>query len=507
MAARPVTVWLRRLPRPIVPRPLAPVRVGAGVQDHTGLHWPTGLSARLLLITAALVLAAQLLILVPTLAGFEETWLADRVHQADVASLAVDAAPSGVLSSQLSAKALAGAGVVSVAVQANGVRRLLLAAPHMEQAPTLVDLRNQSVTDYLIQPFITLGPAAPRMLRVVGRPQLRAGDFVEIVLPVAPLRAALGADLVRVVLISVLVSAVAGVVVYLLLDALLVKPIQRITLSMERFRARPDDPKARLAPSRRRDEIGRAEAELDHMQEDLLVALQSRARLAALGEAVAKINHDLRNMLTSAQMASERLASSPDPRVAQAMPRLERALDRAVKLAEGVLAYGRSEEPAPQRTALLLRPALSAAAEDAGLTEAGVKLAVKAPRSLSLSADADQFHRLLVNLFRNAKEAIVAAAQPNGPGVIRVTVETDPDSVLLTIADNGPGIPDRIRERLFQPFSGSVRQEGAGLGLAISRELARGHGGDLDLAETGPNGTTFVLRLPLGAQKPPFGSH
>ena len=459
--------------------------------------WPESLSSRLLLLTASFVLAAQLFILVPSLAGFEESWLADRAHQAQVASLAVDASPAGVLSGPLSATALSGAGVVSVAVQTKGVRRLLLAAPRMEQAPTLVDLRSQSPADFLLRPFITLGPGAPRMLRVVATPQLRSGDFIEIVAPTAPLRSAMWTYLARTLLVSVLISAVAGGVVYLLLANLLIRPIQRITEAMERFRARPDDPQARLTPSHRRDEIGRAEVELDRMQEELLAALQSRARLAALGEAVAKINHDLRNMLTSARIASERLASSPDPRVAQAMPRLERALDRASKLAEGVLAYGKSEEPAPQPQTTPLRAAVMAAAEDAGLAEAGVKLIIKAPKAFSLMADPDQLHRLLVNLFRNAKEAVLIAGMPNGPGLIRVAAEPSFAQALITIADNGPGIPDRVKERLFQPFSGAMRPEGAGLGLAISRELARGHGGELELADTGPEGTTFLLRLPL----------
>ncbi len=485
--------WLSRIPRPEVGlpqsrRPTIPWT----------MRWPGGLSARLLLLTALLVLVAQLFILIPSLAGFEETWLADRAHQAQVASLAVDASPTGVLSGPLAATALSGAGVVSVAVQNKGVRRLLLAAPRMEQAPALVDLRDPSPIRFLLQPFITLGPAAPRMLRVVATPQLRAGDFVEIVVPTAPLRAAMGAYLLRLFLISVLISVLAGGVVYLLLNALLVRPIARLTLAMERFRARPDDPAARLAPSHRRDEIGRAEVELDRMQEDLLAALQSRARLAALGEAVAKINHDLRNMLTSAQMASERLASSPDPRVAQAMPRLERALSRAAKLAEGVLAYGRSEEPAPQLAPMMLKPALAAAAEDAGLNEeGGVKMIARTSAGLSLNADADQVHRLLVNLLRNARQAIEAASSPNGPGVVRITARTENEYAILTIADNGPGIPERIKDRLFQPFSGSGRPEGSGLGLAIARELTRAHGGDLELADTGPRGTTFELRLPL----------
>src|SRR5258708_24297731 len=109
--------------------------------------------------------------------------------------------------------------------------------------------------------------------------------------------------------------------------------MQRITLGMERFRADPDDRAARVVLSGRRDEVGRAEAELDRMQGDLRVALNARARLAALGEAVAKINHDLKNMLTSAQIASERLAALQDPKVSQVLPRLERAPDPAVNRA------------------------------------------------------------------------------------------------------------------------------------------------------------------------------
>ena len=499
MAARHFMDGLRRLLR----LPLRWPSLRWPILRWSGLRGPVGLSARLLLLTTLFLLVAQLFILVPSLAGFEDSWLADRAHQAQVASLAVDASPNGVVSDKLAGQLLKGAGVVSVAVQTKGVRRLLLAAPRMEQAPALVDLRSQSPADFLLQPFITLGPGGPRMLRVVERPdqELRSGDFIEIVLPTAPLRASLWAYLLQVVLVSVLISAIAGMVVYLLLAGLLVRPIRRITLAMERFRARPEDPTARLEPSHRRDEIGRAEVELDRMQEDLIASLQSRARLAALGEAVAKINHDLRNMLTSAQIASERLASSTDPRVAQAMPRLERALGRAVKLAEGVLAYGRSEEPAPQPAPMPLGPALEAAAEDAGLTDAppggGARLTLKVPKGMKLEVDADQVHRLLVNLFRNAREAIAAAGSPNGPGVVRVSATAGDGVAVLRIADNGPGIPERVQERLFQPFSGSGRAEGSGLGLAIARELARAHGGELALVSTGPKGAIFELRLPL----------
>src|SRR5205823_13915730 len=120
--------------------------------------------------------------------------------------------------------------------------------------------------------------------------------------------------------------------------------------------------------SGRADEIGQIERELVSMQEEVRNALRSRARLAALGQAVSKINHDLRNMLTSAQMASDRLATSGDPTVAKALPRLERALDRAVRLAEDVLAYGRTDEAPPLVKTLDLAGAAQTAGEDAGLS-------------------------------------------------------------------------------------------------------------------------------------------
>ena len=386
--------------------------------------------------------------------------------------------------------------MVTVAVSSKGMRRLLLTAPRMEKAPTLVDLRNRNFLDRLAAPFETLTPGEPRMLRIVAKPQFRDGDFVEIVTPEAPLRTDLITYLESILISSVFISLVAGLLVYLSLNAFLVRPMRRITLSMERFRAKPEDPAARLKPSGRHDEIGRAEAELARMQEDLLAALHSRARLAALGEAVAKINHDLRNMLTSAQFASERLATSGDPKVAQALPRLERALDRAVRLAEGVLAYGKSEEAAPERSPVTLADAAAEAGEDAGLDEEGVSLMIDLATDLTVQADPDQLHRILVNLFRNARQAIEANPPAGRRGLIAVSAAQGEGQTLIRIADNGPGLPERARTRLFQAFSGSQRPDGAGLGLAIARELARGHGGDLTLARSDEDGAIFELSLP-----------
>ena len=460
------------------------------------LFWPGGLSSRLLILTVLFVTVIGLLILPATLAQFEDRWLYDRVRAGELASLAIEASPNQTVSDRLSRQLLNGAGVVSVAVQSGGVDRLVLEAPRMARNPYLVDLREGASPLSWSAPFETLFGGQNRMVRVVARPSFRDGDFVEVVAPDAPLKVALANYLLSLIGVALLFAVVIAGSLYLLMIFFFVRPMQRITRSMEQFRADPEDAAAGIHPSGRRDEIGRAEAELDRMQADLRTALSSRARLAALGEAVAKINHDLRNMLTSAQIASERVAQSGDPKVAQAMPRLERALDRAVKLATDVLAYGKSEEAAPAPIAVNLAPAVEAAAEDAGLSPETVRLESSIDPRAQVSADPDQLHRILVNLMRNGREAIQSAPGARKAGVIAVSLDRRDGASLIRVADNGPGVPDRVRARLFQPFSGSGRPDGAGLGLAIARELAQAHGGDVVLAETGPTGTTFEVRLP-----------
>ncbi|HUO21232.1 MAG TPA: HAMP domain-containing sensor histidine kinase [Caulobacteraceae bacterium] len=489
-------------PNPAAPPP-APRSAAPWARNARRWFWPAGLSARLLVLTALFVMAGETLILAPSLAGFVQSRLEERVRAAELASLAVEAAPDQIVTDTLASQLLAGAGVVSVAVQSDGIRRLLLQGPPMRRAPELVDLRRSDLANWLTEPFaIAFGPK-DQMVRVVAKPRFRDGDFVEIITPRAPLRRELGSYLLGLLGVTAFVAVVAGLLIYLSLDALLVKPMRRITLGMERFRADPDDPRAKIAASSRRDEIGRAEAELNRMQADLRAALASRARLAALGEAVAKINHDLRNMLTSAQIASERLAMSGDPSVAKVLPRLERALDRAVALASDVLDYGKSEERAPVQTPTALLAAAEAAAEDAGLRgldheggPAGVLVRLSIDPALEVMADPEQLHRILVNLLRNARQAIESAPEPHPSGLIQLAAERRDGAVTLRVADNGPGLPAKAVDALFQPFAGSTRPGGTGLGLAISRELAKANGGELNLASTSSEGAVFELGLP-----------
>ncbi|WP_312167066.1 HAMP domain-containing sensor histidine kinase [Phenylobacterium sp.] len=467
--------------------------------------WPGGLSARLLLLTILFVAGASAIALPAALASFEEQWLLDRVRAAELASMATEVAPDQILSENLASQLREVAGVQTVAVLDNdGNRFLKVPGPRLEEPPYLVDLRDQAPASWLSAPFQTLfGGADGRMVRVIAEPRFYRAQFIEVVAPDTELKAELTAYLWRLLAIMGFVSFLAGGLVYLSLNYFLVRPMQRITRSMERFAADPEDTAAHIAPSGRRDEVGRAEVQLERMQEELRAALQSRARLAALGEAVAKINHDLRNMLTSAQIASERLAALKDPQVTQAMPRLERALDRAVKLASDVLAYGKTEEAAPDARPVLLSQILEGAEEEARLSPEGVRLISLVDRADQVNADPDQLHRILVNLMRNARQAIEQQAGRETPGSVQVSLFEEDGVSVIRLADNGPGVSERARERLFQPFAGSTRPGGAGLGLAIARELAQGHGGDLALAETGPQGSVFELRLPGAPTKAP----
>jgi len=180
-----------------------------------------------------------------------------------------------------------------------------------------------------------------RHLRLSYNPLLSGYDELEIVFAEESVRKYLiaqsGAIALNIFIFSAIVGAVVSVVVY----QVVVRPIQGIADSVMRFSKAPETPLAEMLPadmsSRQSDEIRRVVSALEIMQRTVSTALQQRKRLADLGEAVAKISHDLRNSLSAAQVLSDRLADSHDPQVRDLAPRLERAIQRAVTLAEATL--------------------------------------------------------------------------------------------------------------------------------------------------------------------------
>jgi signal transduction histidine kinase len=233
------------------------------------------------------------------------------------------------------------------------------------------------------------------------------------------------------------------------------------------------------------------------MQRDLVSMLHQKSRLAALGLAVSKINHDLRNLLASSQLLSDQLASVPDPRVQRFAPKLLRSLERAIAFCQSTLSYGRAQEAAPDRRMILVEPVVAEVRESAGLaSDASITWISAIERGLAIDADPDQLFRVLLNLVRNAGQALESRpASDGGAQQIRITGRREGTVAIIEVADTGPGVPQKTRDHLFEAFQTSGRPGGSGLGLAIAAELIRAHGGEINLVE-GTIGATFRIAIP-----------
>jgi signal transduction histidine kinase len=188
------------------------------------------------------------------------------------------------------------------------------------------------------------------------------------------------------------------------------------------------------------------------------------------------------------------LTAIEDPEAKRLAPRLVASLDRAIALASATLQYGGTSERAPLRRKLVLRPLIDEAGQSVlGLADGNGSLRFNngIDADLLVDADPEQLFRIVLNLMRNAADALAGSA-----GDIAVLAERRNGAVTVDVRDTGPGIPESFRPRLFQPFAGSMRAGGSGLGLAIARDLARLHGGDILLVDTGPQGTHFRIYIP-----------
>ncbi|MGA3310009.1 MAG: HAMP domain-containing sensor histidine kinase [Xanthobacteraceae bacterium] len=458
-----------------------------------------GLSGKLLVFTILFVMIAEVLIYVPSIAIFRVSWLNDRLASAHTAALVLDAAPNGMVPDSLAKQILDSIGARAVAMKMGTQRRMLAVSD--APPPTIAhdfDMRNVYNFDAIVDAFMTMLDTKNDVMRVVG-PAPMGGDYIEIIMDEQPLRKAMLRYSVDILLISLLISGITAALLYLALHYTFVRPMRRITANMMAFRADPENADRIIVPSGRADEIGTAERELAAMQTDIASMLQQKNRLAALGLAVSKINHDLRNLLGSAQLFSDRLSRLPDPDVQRFAPKLMRSLERAIAFCQSTLSYGRVQEPPPERKPMLLEPLVEEVHETLGLgPDAPIRWISAVERGLMVDADYDQLFRMLLNLARNAVQALESRAAPaRDPGrdQIRITGRREGAVVVIEVSDTGPGFSDQARAHLFEAFQGSTRTGGAGLGLAIAAELVRAHGGDIRLVE-GTIGATLQLTIP-----------
>lgn len=448
------------------------------------------LSARLLLLTALFVMLSEVLIYLPSVARFRTVWLEERLSAAHLALLALDATPDAMVSDELRRELLDHAGARGVALKREGRRMLMLSEDMPPAVDRVFELGKDGPLMMIMDAVAVMRREAGGLMRVVGPSPRDAATTVEALLDEAPLRHAMLDYSARILNLSIVISLVTGTLVYFSLHLMIIRPMRRLTESIQRFRAAPED-QSRAVPAPRSDEIGLAEAELVRMQDELRASLHQKTRLAAVGTAVAKIGHDLGNILATAQLVSDRLATSNDPEVKRIAPRLIGAVDRAIQLSEATLRYGNAGAirlmPAPVALRDLLEEVRAALAPPSG--EALVWEIEGTAEAIAL-VDRAQLFRALFNLANNAVQAMRAG------GSIRMSIRSSETGLAVDIADTGPGIPPAMRERLFQPFAGG-RSGGHGLGLAIAQEIAKAHGGQVLLLRTGDQGTVFRLELPF----------
>jgi signal transduction histidine kinase len=335
-----------------------------------------------------------------------------------------------------------------------------------------------------------------RVIAVIDRPPNMSGNVIEVALYEKPLRQAMIGYGINIFILSVVLSVIVAGLVYLALNMVLIRPMKRLTRNMVTFAQNPEDRSRIITPSARRDEIGLAERELHDMQSELAAMLQQKSRLAALGLAVAKVSHDLRNMLSSANVISDRLAMAEDPTVKRFAPKLIVSLDRAISFLTETLKFGRAEEAPPMRERLPLKDIADEVIDTAVLQASSrVVLFNHVPPGLLIDADREHLNRVLTNLLRNAIQAL-ETRESGQDGRVVISSWREGAVVVIEVKDNGPGIPERVRPRLFEAFQSAAKPGGVGLGLAIAAELIRAHGGEIRLHGTGPEGTVFHVVVP-----------
>lgn len=458
------------------------------------------LSGRFALLTGIFVLIAEILIVFPSVSNYRLNFLETRLERAQIASLALLATDESI-AAELESELLENAGVFNVVLRRNDVRQLVLSSPIPGPVDATYDLRDQPFWTAIGDALTQIATPENRIIRIIGQPVRQAGELIEITTDTESLRQGMIEAGLRILLISAAFAIITAVLLNIVAQRMLLVPIRRVISHMTVYASAPEDARAIITPTARLAELHEAEAALAEMQRTITSALKQQARLAQLGQAVARISHDLRNILTTAQLFADRLENSADPAVRRAAPKLVNSITRAINLCETTLAFGKTEEPTPSLSRFNLAALVTEVAEAEAMssTQHGdgprVEFLTDIPPALTIRADRDQLYRVLSNLTRNARQAIEGTGQP---GTIEIGAGEDESNWWIRVGDTGPGLPPKAQEFLFQPFSGGSRKGGTGLGLAISADLVRNHGGALKLIRTDGDGTEFMLTLPRG---------
>ena len=461
-----------------------------------------GLSTKVLWLTILFVMLGEVLIFLPSIANFRIQWLKTRISQAEIAALAVEAARDQSLDDALRNEILNGAGVVAVSLKRGDTRQLMIRNTESAMVDQTYDLRPGMYYNTIPTAIETLFRSEDRVIGVIDKPPNMTGEMIEVALHELPMAKAMRQYGLNILILSVVLSLIVAAFIYTALNRVLVKPMQRLSANMLHFGEKPEDATRVITPSARQDEIGMAERELHDMQTELQGLLHQKNRLASVGLAVSKVSHDLRNMLTSAQIISDSLTSVDDPRVQRFAPRLILSLDRAINFLNQTLKFGHTRERVPLRENLDLHMlAMEVLDSFTPLGESRIAFHNAVPQGFQLAADKEHLQRVLANLVKNAVQALEAA--PNGIAPrpeVRIEADGQGGHAKIRVCDTGPGIPEAVRDSLFEAFQSAAKPGGTGLGLAIAAELVEAHGGHIRVSRTGPQGTVFEVEIPSSGQ-------
>ncbi len=461
------------------------------------------LSTKLFLLAAAFILVAEIVVLVPSVARERNDLLHARIEAAYLVSLALEG-PSEVAWEEFVVRQLfSTANILGVTVNQGDIRTLILTPeidPHGPPTMLRVDLHDQNPTEQILDSWKTVFSNGNDLIQVTGAPRFAPDNEVDIIVSQSALRADLLLYARKVLWLSLLMSSLTALFLFWALNEIIVRPVERLTKSMADFELDPNQKSHIHVPSGRNDEIGTAEKNLTAMQQKLYDLLNEHRRLAALGAGISKISHDLRNILASAQLMSDRLTKSDDPSVRKLSPRLISALDRAIALSRNTLTFGRMEERVLNKASVNVRNLIAEVFDDSAAM--GIEMHNDIDAEFSIYADRAHLYRSFFNLVHNAVEAMAPdETPPCAPekmiGSITASAEHSDNALRIQLADTGPGIPDYASTQLFEPFKGSKKPGGSGLGVAISAEIIRAHGGTIALIENSATGAVFEITLPM----------
>jgi signal transduction histidine kinase len=474
---------------------------GAASRNPGDVSLLRGLSGKLLVLTIVFVMIAEVLIFLPSVANFRNVWLRNHLDTAEAASIVFLDTSDPMLSEEAQQQLLMATSSLAVVIREGSMTRLMAASEITEPIDETIDLTMPDPLRDIVGALSTLLSGDARTYRVMQRMRTREA-VMELVQTDTRLKEALRRYSRNVLLLSLAISAITAALVFLALYWMIVRPIRRMSGNMMAFAREPDNAALIHVASDRRDEIGVAERQLAAFQKELHQTLRQRQHLADLGLAVSKINHDLRNILASAQLLTDRLSQLPDPTVQRLAPKLLRTIDRAADYTRSVLAYGKAFESPPDRRrhrlAMIVDDVVDLVALEPGQP---IEWRKEVPPDLEVVADAEQLLRVLMNLSRNAAQAIRRQEPAERSRVDRVAISARraASGVEIRVSDTGPGLGEQQQHGLFKAFANSTAPGGTGLGLAIAAEIVRAHGGRIELESTGSAGAVFLVVLPDAA--------